>query len=189
MSAHTIRTGLVARAAAFLAAASAALALAGPGEAARLVSPVQATCWRVTNTSGTAQGRILVTSPEMETGGGAFFTPQGNLIVNPMQRAAFRVHLTRWNGTRWAIVASSPWKAQDITLTSSPDTWLDLSTGRLVGGGHTFWFSPGFGSLAVYAEYHWYANQYFSAYSEAGYTWLHYDQRLPYSGAQPYCTY
>ena len=91
MSALTIGTGLVARVAAFLAAGAAALVLAAPGQAARLVSPVQATCWRVTTTNGPAQGRILVTSPEMETGGGAFITPQGNLIVNPMQRAAFRV--------------------------------------------------------------------------------------------------
>ena len=162
---------------------AAALAFAAPANA-RLVNPVEATCW---------PGRIFVTMPAMEpVNSGWFVGPGGTITIDPPQWVRFRVHITRFNGTRWTIVASGSWLAREVNVAGGgglDDRWLNLSTNQWGTGTTTFNVKPG-NTFRIWAEYYWYGNQFYAPGQYSDYTPLHFDYRSGYfSEAKPYCVY
>jgi hypothetical protein len=82
----------------------------------------------------------------------------GWVINNPAQDVAYRAHIYRWNGYRWAHQARGPWYRQ--TVTSNPNglggtAWINTATGLAEQGGTQFNIFLR-GAYRVAAEYHWY---------------------------------
>ena len=86
--------------------------------------------------------RILVTAPKLNPefpAGSGGYMGNGWVSNNPSQDVAYRAHIYRWDGYRWAFQARGPWYRQ--TVTSNPNglggtAWINTTTGPCRAGEH-----------------------------------------------------
>ena len=121
--------------------------------------------------------RIIVTGPSMTPAYDILWV-SGNMILNPSQQVAYRAHVAKLVNGTWVRVASGAWVSKWVTEAdggSLNSTWFTVSQA---------------GRYKVYAEYYWYANQYFP-YSGYDLQWAQFTADFNAGGymgwGDPYC--
>jgi hypothetical protein len=139
---------LAALVSAFAAVAAPSAAQAASGRTG-WYSGVQVTCMG---------NHIIVTGPSMAPAYDYLWI-NGALIVNPTQQVGYRAHVAKLVGNTWVRQASGPLVTRWVNADGSgalDSTWFRI-------------YQPG--RYKVYAQYFWYANQYFPYSGSDGPYW------------------
>lgn len=84
-------------------------------------------------------------------------------VIGGSQLVAYRAHVAKWDGSKWSIVASDPWRARSVPFASAADQpnspWYNFDTRRSDDPGASQFVINQNGYYAVWMQYYWYGSQ------------------------------